>query len=294
MYSSERILMNMENKNLIFSKELSYFGCSIQGASHIREDKHCQDFFEIYSESIEDDKIIIMAVADGHGNEKYDLSKYGAEFAVKAAIEELKLIYHFSKGSKSQILKTLKSDFPTSILKRWREAIISDIKIREEEFYKTNLNNLKQIYKRYGTTLMAVLIVSEGIFMAQLGDGDILLVESNERTEFPIPTSEELIANETHSMTSADSTRLWKFQMYSAIQPVLVMLSTDGLSNSFEDDASFAKFGISLFRNINQFGIEKVAKEVPGFLNRASRNGSGDDITLAFAVLDICKDNTSK
>ncbi len=287
--------MNMENKNLIFSKELSYFGCSVQGASHIREGKHCQDFFEIYSESIDDDnKIIIMAVADGHGNEKYDLSKYGAEFAVKAAIEELKLIYHFSRGSKSQILKTFKLDFPTSILKRWREAIISDIKIREEEFYKTNSNNLKQIYKRYGTTLMTALIAPEGIFMAQLGDGDMLLVESNERTEFPIPTSEELIANETYSMTSADSTRLWKFQMYSAAQPVLVMLSTDGLSNSFEDDSSFAKFGISLLRNINQFGIEKVAKEVPGFLNRASRNGSGDDITLVFAVVDICKDNIAK
>lgn len=283
----------MYSKNLFFSKELSCFGSSVQGASHIREGRHCQDSFEIYSESIdEDNKMIIMAVADGHGSEKYDLSKYGAEFAVKAAIAELKLMYHFSRGSKSQILKAFKSDFPTSILKRWRETVISDIKVREEEFYKTNSNTLKTIYKRYGTTLMAVLIVPEGIFMAQLGDGDILLVEANGRTEFPIPASEELIANETYSMTSADSTRLWKIQVYSADEPVLVMLSTDGLSNSFEDDYSFTKFGISLLRNINEFGIEKVAKEVPGFLNRASRNGSGDDITLAFTVVDICKDNT--
>lgn len=284
--------MNMEINNLIFSKELSYFGCSVQGASHIREGKHCQDAFEIYSEYIDNtNKIIIMAVADGHGNEKYDLSKYGSEFAVKAAIDELKLIYHFSRGSKCQIFNTLKADLPTNILKRWREAVIADIEIREEVFYKTNSNNLKEIYKRYGTTLMIVLIVSEGIFMAQLGDGDIILVEANERVEFPIPPSQELIANETYSMTSADSTRLWKFQMYSVDQPVLVMLSTDGLSNSFENDTSFAGFGTSLFRNINQYGIERVVKEVPGFLNRASKNGSGDDITLAFGVVDRCKDN---
>jgi serine/threonine protein phosphatase PrpC len=294
MYFSERISMNMEINNLIFSKELNYFGCRVQGASHIREGKQCQDFFEIYSESTADDKIIIIAVADGHGNKKYDLSRYGAEFAVKAAIEELKLIYHFSRGSKGQILKTLRSDFQTSILKRWREAIVSDIKIREEEFYKTNLNNLEQVYKRYGTTLMAVLIAPEGIFMAQLGDGDILLVEANGKTEFPIPRAEELIANETYSMTSRDSTRLWKFQMYSTAEPVLIMLSTDGLSNSFEDDSSFARFGVSLLHNINKFGIEKVAKEVPNFLNRASKNGSGDDITLAFAVVDICRDNVCK
>ena len=55
------------------------FGESVQGASHKRVDKECQDSFKKLEY---DDGTVIMAIADGHGSKACPYSKSGSSIAV--------------------------------------------------------------------------------------------------------------------------------------------------------------------------------------------------------------------
>jgi len=53
-------------------------GASVQGASHKRTGKECQDS----NKSLEMGDVAIFAAADGHGSEKCPFSKTGSQIAV--------------------------------------------------------------------------------------------------------------------------------------------------------------------------------------------------------------------
>ena len=55
------------------------FGASVQGASHIRSGRECQDSFK---KLIKDEDTVILAVADGHGSDACPYSKTGSYVAV--------------------------------------------------------------------------------------------------------------------------------------------------------------------------------------------------------------------
>jgi hypothetical protein len=60
----------------------------------------------------------------------------------------------------------------------------------------------------------------------------------------------------------------------------MIMLSTDGFSNSFQDDAAFFKFGSDVRDIIVADGLEKVSACLPDWLTEITERGSGDDISL--------------
>lgn len=257
-----------------------------QGASHIRENIPCQDSFALWTGIVEEKEIHIMAVADGHGGKNYDLSQYGAAFAVEGAVEELISLYREFSRSKNEFFKHLQRVFPTYILKRWRRKIEIDIEKREPFTSRTS-----SIFKRYGTTLLVSLVTPEGIFLGQLGDGDILIVQKDGKIERPIPESKELIANETYSLSSNESLRLWKIETYSIESLALILMSSDGLSNCFENDDEFYKFVRSFYNILINEGLNKSIEktleqlQLEKYLDKSSRAGSGDDITFAFALV---------
>ena len=258
-----------------------------QGAYHRRENLPCQDAFALWTGVVENNRIYIMAVADGLGSSGYDLSHYGAALATEAAVDELRSLYHEFSSSKNELFKNLQSNFPNGVLKRWKGKIARDIKKREPLIHETT-----DFLKRYGTTLLISMITPEGIFLGQLGDGDILILQTNGKVEKPIPGSTELIANETHSLTSPDSPRLWRIETYSIDSPALIMISTDGLSNSFESDEEFHKFARSFYHHMIEHGIHKGMErsleqlQLPQWIDNASEKGSGDDITLGVALIE--------
>jgi hypothetical protein len=60
----------------------------------------------------------------------------------------------------------------------------------------------------------------------------------------------------------------------------LVLLTTDGYGNSYEDDAAFEEIGPDYLALLNRVGAERVTAGLPGWLAEITRTGSGDDITL--------------
>ena len=67
--------------------------------------------------------------------------------------------------------------------------------------------------------------------------------------------------------------------------PALVLLSTDGYANSFEDDGGFLSVGSDLLMMLREHDTAAVQRDLETWLEEASREGSGDDITLGVLCL---------
>lgn len=64
----------------------------------------------------------------------------------------------------------------------------------------------------------------------------------------------------------------------------MILLSTDGYSNSYDTTEGFEKIGVGYLRNLQEGnGISDVAENLSVWLNETSEQGSGDDVTLAIA-----------
>ena len=66
--------------------------------------------------------------------------------------------------------------------------------------------------------------------------------------------------------------------------PSTIMLSSDGYANCFGNDHGFFKVGSDLLAYAQERGTAFIAGQLPDWLRESSREGSGDDITVALAV----------
>jgi len=252
-----------------------------RGASHIKANKPCQDAFLV--RTIKEGSAILLSVSDGHGGDKYDLSEKGAEFAAKVSldiIESYKPYYY----SVPDMIDIFNNNFPRRIVTSWHERVIEDIKSSDMPFYEKNKENPRLIYQRYGCTLVTALITEGKIYICQIGDGDAMIVFDDGSIEYPIPEPIGLVGGETHSMSSEDSIRLWISKTVTINGKGMIILSTDGLSNSFESKDEVNKFNKSLYENMKNYNVVNIADSLEGWIQKASENGSGDDITLVASI----------
>ena len=100
-----------------------------------------------------------------------------------------------------------------------------------------------------------------------------------------MPNNPLEVGGETDSLGSVDAPRLWRTAALERTGAGLLLLATDGLINAFADDEQWHAFALSLRERIREFGWPSVASALPGWLDHYSETASGDDITLAVAVL---------
>ena len=147
-------------------------------------------------------------------------------------------------------------------------------------------HNYPAAYGVYGATLLAVLVTDSFILYLQIGDGDILCVDSSGKTTRPLERDSRLIANETTSLCTINAWREFQVALISYQEstadrmPVLILVATDGYANSFPSEAEFIKIGRDYREMTRQNGITYVGQQLKGFLQDTSERGSGDDITL--------------
>ena len=139
----------------------------------------------------------------------------------------------------------------------------------------------------YGATILAVIATASYLGYLQLGDGDILTVSNDGNVTRTLPMDKRLIANETTSLCLKDAQRDFRvaFQAISGSPPALILMSTDGYADSFEDEKPFLKVGADILEMLRKEGIEYVNDNMENWLTEASQQGSGDDITLGI----ICR-----
>lgn len=223
-------------------------------------------------------RVIVAAVSDGHGGDRYVRSHVGAQFAVVAACEAVE-----ATVTRGGTLDRVASRLPEDIVERWQALVESDLEttpFTPEEQHLSGVNLVDEPLIPYGATLLVALARGDELVLLQLGDGDII-VATPEGSHSPIPADERLVGGHTTSLCLPTATRDFRtVSVKPYTRPDLVILSSDGYGNSFADANWRARIASDLRRQIENSGLATVGEELPGWLADSAR-AAGDDVTVA-------------
>jgi len=272
---------------------------SVRGISHLMKGLPNQDALQWLVETKYGLSRVIVAISDGHGDKLCFRSAVGSEIAVKSfhkAADNLLRNISVDKQQAVKIKSIAENDLPRNVVWEWRASVskhflanpflINEIldlwqSKGETDVYYVALSPAVA----YGATLLAVLLTDEFLIYLQIGDGNVFEV-TNGVISKPIPHDERLIANETTSLCSDNAVKDFRvvFKSITDSVPDMILLATDGYANSFPSDEILEKNVRNIFEWINDDGIEEVEKELKNTLEYISKNGSGDDVTMAIVV----------
>jgi hypothetical protein len=275
-------------------------GHSVRGATHERAGTPNQDAIHWLPESSAG-LPVILAVADGHGSHKSFRSETGARLAVETAAQVISDFLHGQTQTESLSMTKRAAEewLPTALVRRWLEAVSTHLAahpLSANELasplgvHSTSKQDaISNLPVAYGTTILAAAVAAEFILYLQLGDGEILTVSEEGEVTRPLPKDERLFANETTSLCSPDAWRDFRvcFQVVSSAPPPLILLCTDGYSNSFHDEHGFLKVGSDILEMIRAEGMDMVRDHLESWLTESTYAGSGDDVTLGL----ICSED---
>ena len=279
--------------------EWRVMGETVPGASHLRAGIPNQDAILQVRESGRGLPVVV-SVSDGHGSDKCFRSDRGSRFAVERAAQLVGEFLGELRGAADHAAaeSRAKDYLPREFVKRWRGAVEADLKARpftraelEAVERKDGPRALELIARNpllaYGATSLTVAVEESFVLYLQLGDGDILSVSASGEVASALPEDGRLFANETTSLCTPDAGENFRvrLQPFAGEPPALILLSTDGYVNSFSDSAGFFKVGSDLLEMLRADGFDPINASIKGWLEEATRSGSGDDCTLGL----ICR-----
>lgn len=266
---------------------------SVRGAAHHRNGLPNQDAVRIARCPLSagpdgvDGTTLVLALADGHGSPKSFRSRQGARLAVAVALQVAGRLP--PTASPSQRKHWAEEQWPLELVRGWQEAM--QRRLARQPFTAAELAALDepgrvQVEARpalaYGSTLLSVVVAAGFILYLQLGDGDLLTVAADGTVTRPLPPDARLIGNETTSLCAtraADDVRVY-CQTLAGAPPALILAASDGYANAFRDDDGFRQVAHDLWAMLRDEGEAAVSPHLRGWLDEASRQGSGDDISV--------------
>lgn len=288
----------MELKSTVFNpRGWEVISGTVCGSSHGRSGTPNQD--AVYwrsSAGTGEENIVCVAVADGHGGNKYIRSSLGSMFAVRETVDVLE---HFaremlsnpeSRSSGSSISRIAQETLPRSVTRRWDIAVRSHF--HSQDFTENEFENLTEQQRAelrarpqiaYGSTVLGTVVTDVFILYLQLGDGDILTVTETGEVSSPLIDDPRAFANETPSLCNGNAWQDFRilYQPTDDHLPALIVLTTDGYRNSYGTRDGFSFVGSDILRELLLSGPPQIAEAIPIFLKTTTENGSGDDITIA-------------
>lgn len=272
---------------------------NVQGASHKRDGSTGQD--SIMHAPGEDANWAVMAVSDGHGSPKSFRSTIGSFHAARVATDLAeKFLVEMQDEPIPVIEANAKRDLPAKIVLAWTEAVTKDQQdspITEKDLAKAGVQAQSAGVDAdgkpmpnliaYGATLLLVVVSPKYVFYLQLGDGDILAIfDDGKEITRPIAPDPALIGNETTSLCMPKAEKLFRFrfQPIEKNPPVLIMASTDGYFNAFATEADFEQASADFLRLLGSEGRDYVQANLNEWLDTASSEGSGDDVSVGLIV----------
>jgi serine/threonine protein phosphatase PrpC len=276
--------------------KLNTFSVTATGASHIKEEKVCQDF----ALSSEGSDYAVAIVCDGHGGNKYFRSNRGSRIAAEQAHTAIREFMK-SRFAKSQqggkVVDTLLSNPETylnqlaaNIIYRWREAIAGDTKFEPFTESEKAILTPKELtafqieegwVSAYGTTLIAVVRAKEFWFGLHIGDGKCVAIDSSSEYTQPIPWDEKCFLNQTTSL--CDENALSRFRYYFSKEnlPIAIFIASDGVDDTFGTDEALHDFYKTILQLFSTKGKTDGVAELQTYIPQLSAKGSQDDISIA-------------
>ncbi len=247
---------------------------SVTGAKHERTDRPCQDAADWATRH----GAGAVAIADGHGT--CARGDVGAQLAVEVAIEHLLNAADHLAGAALGLEYTedlFRSQVRRQIVGTWQSRVDAHARALGEAVPDPNTA------RAYGTTRLFALWTREYLVTGQLGDGEVLLLGDDGRVRRPLPSEPLAFAGETPSLCEP---RAW-FRLRLTLLPRpetsgLLCLMTDGYTNAYEGDAALDEVVRGYARILDEDGPATLKRCLPDFLKRVTREGSGDDVSVAF------------
>jgi serine/threonine protein phosphatase PrpC len=275
------------------SREWRMIGETVRGATHRRSGTPNQDAILLVRESSVG-LPLILSVSDGHGSDKCFRSDRGSRFAVAVGAELMREIFGNGRAAEAPLPDAKTGEaLAAEFARRWNAAVDADLArepLKAEELDRLEAKDGARARKMveanrrlaYGATTLTVGLTDSFAAYLQLGDGEIITVSETGEVARPLPEDARLLANETTSLCSDAAARDFRFACLPLTDPppALILVTTDGYANSFADDAGFLKVGSDLLSMLRADGFDAVNRSVKGWLEEATRIGSGDDCTL--------------
>lgn len=268
----------------------SAWALSVIGGTHVGRGKPCQDHADVRT----GEGWQVAAVADGHGDERHYRSDVGARLAVEVALDLFgalgqDLVKEGRWASPNELARLARFHLAQRVAWEWNTRIRAHWAADPGPTPTppppdTPEGTLPWFARAYGTTLLVVLVAEERVLYWQLGDGGIAVVPTEGNPEVVFPESEELMGKATWSLASTDIGSLVQVRAdnLSAQALRLVALYTDGLSDSLDGDPQrCAAFVRHTADRVRSEGWDAVVQALPTTLERAARDGVGDDVSLA-------------
>ena len=243
------------------------YGISSQGADHIRNGVVCQDSHKIIRCG---EDMIIAAVADGLGSEKYTdkASKLATHISTTFCRKKLK-----KNSPRDEILEVIQNSFTTS------QMLI-------EKFARKEGHDIDQ----YDTTLSLAVLINDRLYYGQSGDSGILAM-GTDGTFYQVTEQQRDEEGRVFPLIYSDC---WTFGEYE--KPVeSVLLATDGMFETFfpiyiKDEpvnihVALAKFFMDRDSlKFEETGEETVQRNMEKFIDEIDRKQVSDDKTIVVLV----------
>ena len=189
------------------------WGATVKGPSHKKKNLPNQDSFlyKYYSWGE------LAVVSDGLGSKKH--SDFGSRMACKAIQLEIE------RWDKTEPINM--EEFTTQIHTRWLELV-----------------GLKGA-KNCGTTCLFCIRIFDTVYLGQLGDGMILIIDKDKLVLNMEDPKGESFSNLTSALSTSHNPNLWKFTKFSTSDFSTIFLCTDGISEDLLSHLKL-KFAIEL------------------------------------------------
>jgi len=230
---------------------------TVRGSTHVQRGTPNQD--SVATRVLADGQVAVVAISDGHGGERYVRSEVGSRFAVEISCDILSEWWtRTARGDGNApgtalIERELRDTAIPTITRQWRARVADHVATHpftQEEFDRAATAVDLQPEVAYGATLLVAVASDRAVALAQLGDGDIVLVRGDDVT-LPIEPDARLVASQTTSLCLESADSDFRCSVVDDIADLdLVLLSTDGYANSFADDEWERTVGVDLASRI--------------------------------------------
>ena len=120
-------------------------------------------------------------------------------------------------------------------------------------------------------------------FAFHLGDGKCISFQQEPFWHEPIPWDERCFLNKTTSLCDSDAINEFRYCYEGDGHfPMAVFLGSDGMDDSFGEDANLVNFYIQVVKMLVTEGREATIKSIETDLPQLSKIGSKDDMSVAF------------
>src|SRR5439155_18807385 len=279
-------------------------GATCRGSSHVRSGLPNQEAIEYWPSP--DGNTAVMAVADGHGTSLCFRIESGSRLAVKRAVEMFRKFATTIRSSQSvsAIADRARVVLAEELTQSWRAAVASDLAAKP---FKTDewaslaaLEGWKgqRVVQRhpelaYGSTILGVVATTTHGLCMQLGDGDILLVDSEGETRRAVPKDKQVVSKQTASLWRRDAAADLRIHIHEGGDlPALIFAATDGYAESYKSDHDLTEIGRNYLAVVRNQGFDKVEHRLASLLDQASGSGTGDDITIGLISRFDCENVT--